>query len=444
MSEITKPEKQVPFRGFRGKSLRFLFFLYYYPPTPGTPANRNSQISNELLKKSSYSLILTSSRQEQKTQLSEAHHIEAISAFDYRSLIRSKTKDGALPEEKKKSKIMQALVRLVNTFPFNIIIGEGGMFYFFTLIRKGQRAINVQGITHLYSSYRPFTDHYAAFVLKKRNPRLFWIADFRDLMIDPHYNHIMFPFAQHRFYKRIFKKADLITTVSDGLAKHLIQYNPNVITLRNGINFVPQHIPEEHCKYFKIAYTGSMFLDKRNAEPLFKALHELSSKDLVRHDEIRIVYAGKDSHYWINMAKKFSLDSILTDKSIVTAAEAKEIQQNACINLLLTIASDQLQGVLTGKMIEYFESGSPVLAIVVNQNDSELGQILSELEIGKSFSDQSYDLPGMRDFIYQEYLHWKRTGTNRKPVNLEVLREKYSVEVTMKPLFEKVIRRLNP
>jgi hypothetical protein len=258
-------------------------------------------------------------------------------------------------------------------------------------------------------------------------------------MIDPHYNHIMFPFAQHQFYKRVFKNADLLSTVSDGLAKHLVQYNPNVITLRNGINQVPNHIPEEHSKYFKIAYTGSMFLDKRNAEPLFIALHELSSKDLVRHEEIRIIYAGKDSHYWINMAKKFSLVSILTDKGIVSPAEAKEIQQNACINILLTVASDQLEGVLTGKMIEYFESGSPVLAIVVNQNDPELSQILSELEIGKSYSDQPNDSSSIRDFIYEEYIHWKNTGRNRKPVNLEVLKEKYSVEVTMQPLFKYIV-----
>ena len=61
-------------------------------------------------------------------------------------------------------------------------------------------------------------------------------------------------------------------------------------------------------------------------------------------------------------ARQYSFESLLEDKGIVTADEATSIQHHACINLLLTVSSDQLQGVLTGKMIEYFESGVPYLA----------------------------------------------------------------------------------
>jgi hypothetical protein len=93
-----------------------------------------------------------------------------------------------------------------------------------------------------------------------------------------------------------------------------------------------------------------------------------------------------------------------------------------------------LQGVLTGKMIEYIEAGSPVLAIVVNQNDPELQHILLELEIGDSYSDQSYDLFRIKEFVLTEYNRWKSTGMNHKPVNTDVVQLKYSQENTMKPL----------
>ncbi len=335
----------------------------------------------------------------------------------------------------KQHAVAQWMIKLINSFPFNIVAGEGGLIYFFNLLRKGSKAIRDEQITHLYSSYRPFADHYAAFLLKKKHPEVYWIADFRDLIIDPHYNHILFAGNHQTFFSKIFRKADLLTTVSDGLAVHLRAYNQNVITLRNGIEgeiSQPQSLPASR---FTIAYTGSMFLDKRNIDPLFQALQELLQDALIEAGDIRIIYAGKDGIFWKKVAEKYRLESLLDDRGILSADEAKQLQQDACINVLLTVSSDQLQGVLTGKMIEYFQSGSPILGIVVGQNDHELQSILSDLEIGASFSDKPSDLESIKSFILHEYLYWKSTGMNRKPVNTDILRTKYSMDTVMTPLW---------
>lgn len=249
-------------------NLRFLFFLYYYPPALGTAAKRNFRISTFISQLVSSSHIFTSSKSSQSVKPGENVIVETLPTFDYRYFLRRRTKDGAVPEHKKKSGSAQAIIRLVNTFPINIIAGEGGLIYFFNAIRKGKSLIKKENITHLYSSYRPFADHYAAYWLKKSNPQLVWIADFRDLIIDPHYNHILFPQRHHTLYKKIFSKADFLTTVSDGLASHLCHYNPNVLTLRNGIQGEIKPVQESYSPKFTLAYTGSMFLDKRNAQPV--------------------------------------------------------------------------------------------------------------------------------------------------------------------------------
>lgn len=423
----------------RLKEARFLFFLYHYPPSYGTASNRNFLISSQIRKRVSFAKTFTVVKSKTQQDAQEEENVQLIEAFDYRKILRRRAKDGALPESKKRSPWMQSIIKLINTFPFNIIVGEGGILYFFRLIRKGQRVINEESVTHLYSSYRPFTDHYAAYVLKKRNPQIFWIADFRDLVIDPHYNHILFPGMQQMMFKRIFKNANLLTTVSEGLAKHLEAYNSNVLTLRNGISQMPGEMIPVHSKYFKLAYTGSMFLDKRNAEPLFIAVRELLNEGKLVDDDVRIIYAGKDEIIWQTLALKYKLETVLDTRGIVSPTEAKFIQANACINILLTISSEQLYGVLTGKMIEYFEAGNPVMAIIVNQNDPELEKILAELEIGKSFSDQQKDLGAIKEFIHAEYIFWKRMGTNRKAVNMDVLEKKYAVEHTMQPFLERIV-----
>ena len=413
---------------------RFLFFLYYYPPVPGTAAKRNYRISNALSSGASSSTILTASEANIAVSIPPNATIKQLPVLDYRMWLRRRTKDGALPESSKKSALAQWVIRLINTFPVNIIAGEGGLIYFINLLAEGKRSIKQNGITHLYSSYRPFADHYAAWWLKRKYPELIWIADFRDLIIDPHYNHVLFSEKHDAFFKNMFSCADVLTTVSDGLAKQLKAYNKNVITLRNGIEGEITQLSPQPSPFFTIAFTGSMFLDKRNAEPIFVAIQELIQETKIEAEDIRIIYAGKDGAQWKKMASQFRFDSLLDERGIVSTEEAKTIQDNACINLLLTVSSDQLQGVLTGKMIEYFESGSPVLALVVGQNDPELQSVIRELETGDSFSDQPEDLEGIKSFVLHEYQLWKQSGTNRKPVNMDVLRSKYSMEAVMAPL----------
>ncbi len=415
--------------------LRFLFLLYAYPPDYGTAAKRNFRIAEYLKNRVGLTRIFTAARQAHDDHQA---HIETISPLDYRSVLRRSTRDAAVPEHRKHSAFAQFFIRLINTFPINIIAGEGGLMYFLKVLRRGSRTIRQNNITHIYSSYRPFADHYAAYWLKKKHPQVHWIADFRDLIIDPHYRHIFFEKKHHRLFKKLFSRADLLTTVSDGLAGQLKAYNEHVLALRNGVadNLKkPEPVPSAH---FTITYSGSMFLDKRNAEPLFQAVRELFQELQFQQEDIRIVYAGKDGHQWKRLAKEFYFESVFEDKGILTPEETRYLQRASCVNVLLTISSDQLQGVLTGKMIEYFEAGIPVLGIVVNQNDEELQTLLQSLSIGDSFSDQYKDIEGIKAFLLKEYNHWKTMKANRIAVDFDKLVSDYSMKAVMQPFFERI------
>ncbi|MEP6645565.1 MAG: hypothetical protein ABJC12_00630 [Saprospiraceae bacterium] len=352
--------------------------------------------------------------------------------------MRKKNSGGSIVDKRKNSLWFQRAIKLMNTFPFSILIGEGGPVYLMNLIWKGNKAIRKHKVTHLYSSFRPFTDHFAAYILKKMNPHIYWIADFRDLMFDPYFNKIYFRKIHNRFFRNIFCTANVVTTISDGLAEKLRAYNSNVITLKNGISKFPElFIPTPALK-FTLAYTGSMYLNQKNAEPLFIAVKQLIDEGKLAMENVSIAYAGKDSFYWHDMADTYKLSDVIDDRGVLSTNDAMIIQNDACINVLLTISSDEQTGILTGKMIEYFESGSPVLAIVKNQIDPELETLLKELHIGKSYSDMPSDLSGIKEFIFEEYTHWQKSGMNRKAVDPDVLKKKYSVEVTMKPLYERI------
>jgi hypothetical protein len=129
----------------------------------------------------------------------------AIDAFDYRRILRRNNETGYLPEQQKSAGWKQWGIKFINTFPVNILLGEGGLFYVNSILKKANTLIRQEKITHIYSSFRPFADHYIAYRLKKKNPSLTWIADFRDLIIDPHYVHHLFAKKQEQYYKKIFK-----------------------------------------------------------------------------------------------------------------------------------------------------------------------------------------------------------------------------------------------
>ena len=209
---------------------------------------------------------------------------------------------------------------------------------------------------------------------------------------------------------------------------HLKQYNDNVYVLRNGIsNTADKPVPVAQS-HFTMVYTGSMFLDKRNPRPMLKALRELLDTGEMHKEDVKIIYAGKDGVIWDKMTREYNLGTLLDNRGLVTQAEAKQLQQQACINLLLSIASNELQGVLTGKLIELVESGSPVLAISVGQRDEELGQILSSLEIGHAFDDSESDHSGITAFIHSAYSNWKHAKMNAKPVNWTMVKQQWQMD----------------
>lgn len=108
--------------------------------------------------------------------------------------------------------------RAVDSFPLNIILGDGGFFTCSLVIG----ALRLWGeISHLYSSFRPMSDHFLAYLLVQRFPFLIWIADFRDVPVDPLLQNVWWPGFQHWILRKLLGRAQYLTTVSEGLAQHL-------------------------------------------------------------------------------------------------------------------------------------------------------------------------------------------------------------------------------
>ncbi|MDX1477002.1 MAG: hypothetical protein R3301_04820 [Saprospiraceae bacterium] len=341
-------------------------------------------------------------------QVAAAADIYDAPTRDYRTVIQGRTgKPASASEGLKQSWLGNLGLKLQASFPTLYWLGEGGRRYQRNAVNFGAQLVRSTGITHLFSSFPPYADHCIAYRLKRAFPHLVWIADFRDLHIDPTQNNLMFRRYQRRVNRRILHHADIVTTVSEGLAEHLRALHHNVFVVRNGLTLRPADA--QPYKKFTIAYTGSMFQDKRRPEPLLQAIADGLQQGVLAREDLSVVYAGKDGEVWRDKMKQFGLEDLLQEKGVVAPEAAREIQQRAHLNLLLTYSTSSLKGNLTGKLYDYLEAGRPIIALINGPHDPELAAVVEGAQAGTIF-DHTTPPEDLLRFIESLYTGWKRTG----------------------------------
>jgi hypothetical protein len=329
--------------------------------------------------------------------------------FDYRTVLqRKENKQSVLADHSKESQIGKFAQKLNASYPSLYIFGEGGLRYIRSAVKMSKILIQEKSITHIFSTFSPYADHIIAHKLKTNFPSLFWIADFRDLHIDPTQRNLMFRNLQHKWNKRILKTADIVTTVSKGLACHLEEFNSNVYVLRNGIEELSAGTVPQKCEKFIISYTGSMYGDRRNPDMMLKAVADLIETHSINSAKFLLLYAGKDSGVWHRKTSEFGLGDIFENRGLVSRKEALNIQRDSNINLLLTYSSSELTGNITGKIFEYFNARRPMLVLINGPRDEEIENLVAP-ELGQVVYNEHYNI--VREFILSKYIEWEKGNT---------------------------------
>jgi len=334
-------------------SKAILCLHYYFPPLLSTAVIRNYHIACTFADYFDDVHVLTSDNYKRfptdERLLPENLKVTPVYTLDYRRLLAGRKSDSHKPTTKKSSKFFQWLLKVQKSYPFSLLLAEGNLIYILGAYKKAKRLIDQGVITTIYSSFGPYADHFVAYLLKRKYPHLRWIADYRDLQIEPIYKNVIWTNYQKRIENKILAKADLITCISDGFTTQLESYNRPTKTILRGVEL---RKPEKQYDKFTIAYTGSLYFDYRDPRALFKEISTLLKSKEINESDIQLVYAGRDGHRYGEWISEYDLDQIFINKNMVTQAEAKTIQNRSHINLLLTSSSPELTGVITGKIFE--------------------------------------------------------------------------------------------
>lgn len=392
-----------------------LQIAYYFPPIKTVGTLRNARFAHSAKSQWSKVYVLSTSHTQvfdAETGIPTDASILRVPSYDFRWLIwllRRKKATHFAPQLKQQLGISW-IRRALDSFPLNIILGDGGIFYLLigywratTLIKKGE-------ISHLYSSFRPMSDHFLAYLLHRRFPFLIWIADFRDVPVDPVLRNVWWPDFQHWILRKLLRRAKFLTTVSEGLAQYLhAAYRRPVKVIHNA----PMHqqcreVQIQNFEQFTIVYTGSLYPQQQNAAPLFQGLKDLLDKGILPAAQLRLLVCGKDGALWQSWAAAFGLANILEDRGMLSHAEALSLQHSAHVNLLLSWNSPSLQGILTSKVFEYLQAQRPILTIVNGSPEPELETLSDTYSPGSLVFYLDQDLNGLKSFLRTEYLDWQQ------------------------------------
>lgn len=397
---------------FDGKNV--LFIYYKFPPIKGIGTLRNLKFYQSIKKSARKVFVATTSNRrflpQDRFEFDERDVVE-IPTLDFRTIYHYLTGEQSsllVSRDKSPHRWLPEWKMIFQQSFVSRYFDEGGSYFVHQGLRRCQRIIEEENIDIVISSYMPFDAHRLAFRLKQKFPHLYWIADYRDFFSDPMLRtRPGFSQRQDR-HVRLLELADEITTVSHGLRDRLIPFHPNVHVVRNGVHdSVLSTGPLLRYRLFTISYTGSIYPDAQDANMLGVALKELWEEGKVEKNHLQLVNAGKDGLYWKQVLNRHNLGDILVNRGIVPQEKSLEIQRRSHVNLLLSWATEEVSGILTGKLFEYLAAGTPIVAIIQGIFDAELHSLIVDTKKGEVFYPTLLGKQSLKKYLYKQYLAWK-------------------------------------
>ena len=252
------------------------------------------------------------------------------------------------------------------------------------------------------STFGPSSAHIIACEMKKINPSLCWVADYRDLWSDSP-NLIGSRSGLRNKIRRdeistVGDYADCITVVSDDMVKKLKKLtNKNVVKFTNGFDIDEDLVNERFKKkvkkpkgIFRIVYTGTIYQNVRDPKPLLEAIVKLSKNGEISSNSITVDFYGSRLDYIKELSEISKYSPFIRIMGHVNRKKALEAQQNADLLLLLESSYEESRGVLTGKIFEYIVAGRPIICIG-SRLDFEIGQTLLKTGTGTVFEKHEQD-----------------------------------------------------
>ena len=235
-------------------------------------------------------------------------------------------------------------------------------------VNKVKKLISPFDYDMVITTSAPFGAHRVGYYIKKKNPNCKWICDWRDLLTDnPNYIGIP-PFHGYECHlERLFdNNADCVTTVSEDLAGFIRKRTQKTVEIiYNGFDseYMDSVIPKKRMlpDVFSVAYVGTIYKDRQNPYPLFKAISELCGEGKIKPGDICLLFAGNCECK--EMVLQLGIADYYTYLGYLPYDDAIKLQYNSDVLLFLEHGNGEYKGIMTAKIFEYIYTANEICSI---------------------------------------------------------------------------------
>jgi len=261
------------------------------------------------------------------------------------------------------------------------------------------KKIDIRKYDVVITSHEPGVDSIAGLYLKRKYPKIKWVADFGDPFVAPYTPKIR-RWLDRLLEEKIYKKANKIIFTSEKVKYEIIKQYPKINCEK--IYILPQGFDNNFAlecnsytpnnKELTFCFTGTFYKNSRDPSQFVKALSEL------KHLNFKILLAGRNE---IFLEKFEDIKDKVQFFGMLPHRKSLEIQKKTDVLIHITNKYDMQ---IPGKLYEYFGACRAILCITYNNND-EGAMLVKNLNRGEVVANRKEDI---KQVVLKMYNCWKK------------------------------------
>ena len=364
------------------KNKKVLIITYYWPPSGGAGVQRWLKFSKYLHKFGWDPVVFTPGNPDvpvEDVSLTEEVHesvqVLKIPIFEPSRVISflggksSTTRMGASTKSRNKTSFLNRFVRWVRG---NVFIPDARITWVKPAVKFANTWLSENPIDAIITTGPPHSMHLIGLGIKKANPNLVWLSDFRDPWSDMDYldDFHMGKRAKNKLIameKMVVQYSDKIIVTSPSVVNTLLDHSDKekATLIPNGWDLKDfQNIPAsvQDSTVFIIGHFGSLY-GSRNAPGLWRAVKKWNQAERMKIEIHLVGSVGDEIKLEVNKEKYVKFTPSLGHKQAVIK------MMNCDALLLVQNATDAARKCTPGKVFEYIACEKPLLSICNEPSD---------------------------------------------------------------------------
>ena len=412
------------------RNLNILIISYYWPPSGGSGVQRWMYFAKYLKKLGNNPIVITVNPKNasynliDNSLLSQVEDVKTHKTFSFEilklySLLKTGSSSKGIPQSY--IPLNSIFDKITSFIRVNFFIPDSRVGWNYFAYKKSREIINNNKIDCVITTGPPHSSHLIGQKIFNKF-HLKWIVDLRDPWAEIFYLKKRFRFnfsrkINERLESKVLDNANaIITTVGEryhSIIKSKISDTSKIHQIYNGYDkLLYEKIEEQKPNKFNIVFTG-VLTKNHNYKVFDEVLRRLNSRNLKL--KIILTFAGKIDE---KIKKLYSKKIEFVDKGYVSHDESIRLVKSSHLLININYMDTEDTDMISGKLIEYLASGSPIINFSNAAYETEL-LFKSSL---KSFNANNNDINKVVSFIEKEYNEWSNGEFKKQiPDNIDSL-----------------------